>query len=312
MYRLRQQRGFSLVELMVASTIGLMLLTALVALFISSKVSHTDTERRGFLYDNGRYALTALSDELRLADFWGAARPTDIVNHAQLDALTSDCSGSAAGYGYTVSIWASTAASATVASCVSNAQTNSDVLFVKHVSSSPTAAASVAAGRTYLAANATRAILFDGADTKPTTATGGDVPSGQFWEYVATAYYVSNATAGLPTLMRQRLVGSTWGTPEEVAAGVERVRLLFGVDSSGDGVPDSYVNAASADWANVVAVKIYLLLRSEESDPTYADTKTYQLGDITVDPNPDDGYHRTVFDTTVALRNRRLLLAGGF
>lgn len=312
MYTEARQRGFSLVELMVASTIGLVLLTALVALFLSSKVSHTDTERRGFLYDNGRYALAALGDELRLADFWGAARPTDIVSHAQLDALVSDCSGNAAGYGYNVSLWASTAASTSVATCLTNTQTSSDVLFIKHVASTPTLAANIAAGRTYLAANASKAILFDGADTAPTTVTGGDVPNGQIWEYVATAYYVSTATAGLPTLMRQRLVGSTWSTAEEVAAGVERVRLLFGVDSSGDGVPDSYVNAASADWANVVAVKIYLLMRSAASDPTYSDTKTYQLGDITVDPNPDDGYHRTVFDTTVSLRNRRLLLAGGF
>lgn len=307
-----QQRGFSLVELMVASTIGLVLLTALVSLFISSKVAHSDTERRGFLYDNGRYAIAALGDELRLADFWGAARPSDIANHAQLGAIATDCSGDAAGYGYTTSLWATTAASATVQTCLTSAQTSSDALFIKHVTAAPTAAASLDATRTYVAANATKAILFDGADTAPTTVAGGDVPSGQFWEYVATAYYVSTENASLPTLVRRRLVGSTWGAAEEVAAGVERMRLLFGVDSSGDGVADSYVNAASADWDNVVAVKIYLLMRSAEADPNFIDTKTYQLGDITVDPNPDDRYHRTVFDTTVALRNRRLLLAGGF
>lgn len=309
---LARQRGFSLVELMVASTIGLVLLTALISLFLSSKAAHNDTGRRGFLYDNGRYAMAALSEELRLADFWGAARPTDIINHAQLDAITADCSGNAAGYGYTNALWANTAASAAVAVCMTNTQISSDVLFVKHVAATPVAAASINAARTYLAANATKAILFDGADAPPTTVTGGDVPNGQFWEYVATAYYVSTEAAGLPTLVRRRLAGSTWSAAEEVAAGVERVRLLFGVDSSGDGAPDSYVNAAAADWNNVVAVKIYLLMRSAEVDPTYADTKTYQLGDITVDPSPDDGYHRTVFDTTVSLRNRRLLMAGGF
>lgn len=307
-----QQRGFSLVELMVASTIGLVLLTALVSLFLSSKVAHTDTERRGFLYDNGRYALSALGEELRLSDFWGAARPADIVNHADLGAITSDCSGSAAGYGYNAAVWASTAASATVATCITDAQASSDVLFIKHVAAVPTAAGSLSETRTYLAANATKAVLFDGADTRPTTATGGDVPNGQFWEYMATAYYVSNANGNLPTLVRRRLVGNAWGANEEVAAGVERLHMLFGVDTSGDGVADSYVNAAAAAWDKVVAVKIYLLLRSENADPTYKDTKTYQLGDITVDPNPDDGYHRTVFDTTITLRNRRLLLAGGF
>jgi type IV pilus assembly protein PilW len=307
-----KQSGFSLVELMVASTIGLMLVISLTSLFLSSKQANEDTERRGFLYDNVRYALNALSRDLRATDFWGHARPADVTVRADVDAIASDCSNAAAGYDIRNALWASTAASATVAACITDATVSSDILSVKHVARTPTAAANLLASQTYVASNYTTALLFDGADTPPGLATGAAVPGGQYWEYHATLYYVAPGTDGVPTLFRRLLSGNTWGNNEEVAAGVERMRVLFGIDTSGDGVADSYVNAAAADWGKAVSAKIYLLMRTENADATFTDTKTYQLGDIVVDPNPDDHYHRAVFDTTVTLRNRQLLLAGGF
>lgn len=305
------ERGFSLVEMMVASTIGLMLLGSVASLFLSSKRAYSDTERFGFISDNGRHAMTILGDNLRLVDFWGAARPTDIVHSGSLDAISSDCTGSAAGYSIKVALWGETPSSAAVAGCITDAAINSDALVIKHVAASPTGAAAISAGRTYLAANTTEGLLFDGADTAPSITIGGDVPNGTYWEYQASVYYVSTANSALPALMRKRLVGGTWGASEEIAAGVERLVLLYGVDSSGDGSADSYVSAATANWNNVVSIKLYFLMRSERSDPTYLDTHTYQLGAVTVDPNPDDGYHRAVFDTTITLRNRQLARAGG-
>ena len=76
----------------------------------------------------------------------------------------------------------------------------------------------------------------------------------------------------------------------------------------GDGYPDgAYVRCPAAgctpfQLANTVAVKIYVLVRSESSTPSYKDVKTYQLGSSTLGPF-NDGYKRHLFTQTVRLSN---------
>jgi type II secretory pathway pseudopilin PulG len=80
----------------------------------------------------------------------------------------------------------------------------------------------------------------------------------------------------------------------------------------GDGIPDRWVNNAGVtctgpgiglcDAANVVAVRIHVLARNEKATAGYTDSKTYQLGDITMGPF-GDGFKRHVFSSTVRLAN---------
>lgn len=309
---LKPQAGLTIVEIMIAITLGLMVVGAVTTLFLSSRSTLTDTEQVNALYDNARHGLTVMAEDLRLVDFWGATKAMEIVQDGALDGITSDCSGNAAGFDLANSLWAATATSASVAGCVTDAIVGSDALVVKHLSPDTTDAGDIASGTTYIMANPFKGVLFDGADSVPSTAAGGAVPDGEAREYRATFYYVGNSTANVPTLFRKRLVSGSWSGSEEVAAGVERLRFLFGVDSNGDGTAESWQPAASADWSNVVAVRVFLLGRSENRDPYYTDERTYQLGDVLVDPNPNDNYRRAVLDTTVNLRNRRMLITGDF
>ena len=207
-------------------------------------------------------------------------------------------------------LWAIKAASANAIGCLTDAKSDSDILVIKHVDQEPTAVGSINTQRTYVMSNTTKGVLFDGADTLPTTTDGGDVPGGVAWEYFSTIYYVSNNGDGVPTLYRKRLVSNQWGAKEEVALGVERLYIQFGVDSSGDGVADSFRDAANADWSSIVSAHVYLLVRSENKNNSYTDGKNYLLGDVTVDA-VNDHYHRLVFDTSVNLRNRKLMAAAG-
>jgi len=310
--KMKKMRGLSLVELMVATTIGLLLTSAIVGLFASSKRAHTDSMDRGIMYENGRYAISVLSNELRLTEFWGATRAADIINSAGLNAIVNDCSGNAAGYNINNSLWGVTAATATITTCITDAKAGTDAFVIKHVAATPTAVASLDATKTYLMTNEFLGILFDGADTPPSTVAGGDIPEGQAWEYTNTLYYIREQTGEVPALYRKKLTGNTWGASEEIANGIENMRLLYGVDTDFDGVADKYDNAAAANWANVVAARVYLLIRSEKASSFSPDSKTYLLGDITIDPNPDDNYYRLVFNTSINLRNRKLaMLAEG-
>src|SRR5919201_3755151 len=63
--------GFSLVELMVALTIGLLLLTALATIFANSSRMQREVTLSAQQIENGRYAIDLVSEDVRHAGFWG-------------------------------------------------------------------------------------------------------------------------------------------------------------------------------------------------------------------------------------------------
>src|SRR5262249_52459649 len=63
--------GFSLVELMIAMTIGLVLLAGLVSAFGNSANAHRELQKFSQQIENGRYALDFISSDLRHAGFYG-------------------------------------------------------------------------------------------------------------------------------------------------------------------------------------------------------------------------------------------------
>jgi type IV pilus assembly protein PilW len=70
----RAQTGMSILELMVAITIGLLLLTGLAALFANSSHSQREVARAAQQIENGRYAMDVLMQDLQLAGFLGDYR----------------------------------------------------------------------------------------------------------------------------------------------------------------------------------------------------------------------------------------------
>jgi type IV pilus assembly protein PilW len=64
-------RGFSLVELMVALTIGLIILAAVSTLFVSSKQTYTTQDRLARLQENARFAMHFIIKDLRTAGYFG-------------------------------------------------------------------------------------------------------------------------------------------------------------------------------------------------------------------------------------------------
>ncbi|MBK1723741.1 PilW family protein [Thiocystis violacea] len=68
------RRGFTLVELLVAMTVGLFLTTGILSLFIGSKQSYTNNEAMGAVQENGRYVLEQMGQELRQAGLLGCQR----------------------------------------------------------------------------------------------------------------------------------------------------------------------------------------------------------------------------------------------
>ena len=63
--------GFSLIELMISITLGLMLLSGVALIFANSSSARNEVERTSQQIENGRYAAEVLSDDLRLAGYYG-------------------------------------------------------------------------------------------------------------------------------------------------------------------------------------------------------------------------------------------------
>ncbi|PPT74715.1 pilus assembly protein PilW [Xanthomonas arboricola pv. populi] len=139
----------------------------------------------------------------------------------------------------------------------------------------------------------------------------------------SVAYYVAlNAQTNTPSLYRARWTSapgaaSLTTTTEEMVEGVESLQLAYGEDSAPlTGPPTGYINntntadvlggiANAPRWRRVGTVQVGLLVRgasSETAATQQAAAKPSVLA-VTVTP-PSDGQYRSVYETTVALRNR--------
>src|SRR5687767_8053780 len=72
------QRGLSLIELMVSVVIGLLILAALTTLFVTQSQTRLELDKQNRMIDNGRYALDLLSENLRMAGFYGELDPLTV------------------------------------------------------------------------------------------------------------------------------------------------------------------------------------------------------------------------------------------
>ena len=103
--------------------------------------------------------------------------------------------------------------------------------------------------------------------------------------------------------------------PEGLIEGVENMQILYGVDSTGDGIANSYVNATAvaagvvaagtADWSRVVSVRVALLVDTGQTVSPDNDTGGYVLLDAApITPASNLTFRRRVFTTTVPIRNQ--------
>ena len=68
---MRNQRGISLVELMISITIGLILMTGVVQLFLSSRATFSTQQALSRVQETGRLAMEFLADDIRMAGYMG-------------------------------------------------------------------------------------------------------------------------------------------------------------------------------------------------------------------------------------------------
>ena len=164
----------------------------------------------------------------------------------------------------------------------------------------------------------------------PTNLTPADT-----YEYKVHTYFVAPCSFGtgtapageceasddtIPTLKKLELSSIAGNTAMEIVPlveGVEMMRVAYGIDTTpaainpttgfpGDGVPDTYVTAPTlVQWPQVVAMRIYLLMRAPETSIGYTDAKQYNFPapiNLTVGPF-GDAFKRHVYSAEVRPKN---------
>lgn len=96
------QRGLSLVELLVALAISLVLLAGVYQIFVGSTTTYSENEEFSRLQENARFAMELIGRDLRVSGYTGCARiPGSVVNTLADTSFLYDFNVGVQGFDYT-------------------------------------------------------------------------------------------------------------------------------------------------------------------------------------------------------------------
>ncbi|MBQ4833062.1 PilW family protein [Pseudoalteromonas sp. MMG010] len=322
-----RERGFTLIEMMIALFIGVIILGGVMFTYLSMKITTTDTIAIGEIQESGRLAINIMQRDIEQVGFWGTFYEDSFTgaNVSTQTAPAGDCESGLNNASFPNitsqsnfrTIFATTANTNKELNCINNPVKGSDILQIKFLQGKQLVVDitnnEMQSDENYFIAEQEQAQFVRGVVSANTLNLNATVwPYSHHVYYIAEqTYEVNNKKITVPVLMRKRLNGSKM-TAESIMEGVENMRFLFGLDTNNDGRIDSYRNVSdmtSADWENrkmVLAVQLFLLVRTlKEDSHSTVKNQTYTLGN---DSNSrelsfNDGYRRAVFTTTIRLNN---------
>ena len=189
----------------------------------------------------------------------------------------------------------------------------SDTLTIRRASTQVISAAALAgtSGQIKLQTSRVQGSLFSG-----TTIPGFfQPPLSETRALVINGYYVSQDSdnqPGTPSLRRKQLdvAGNAPAiTDLQIVPGVEDLQVELGADFNQDQNADYFVQPGTAIPAgeDIVAVRVWLLVRAEQPETGFTDGRTYDYASRTGANvyTPGDSFRRVLVSKTIALRNTR-------
>ena len=333
---LQRNRGFTLIELMVAVTLGLIILAALTSFFVRTSANRTELERNSRQIENGRYAVNALRDDMMLAGFFADITQPSTTVWNLTEACVTDPAAVPAKWGFKpdalapqlpapVFVYADGAGRPV--GCTPNYLAGTDVIVVRRLHTEPVAATALAGvpNQVFVQVSeckdddtATPFLVDLGKNSANFKLRQLDcVKTAEVRRFREQLYYVRDysvtAGDGIPTLVRVELDGdgaSVVSNAVPLVEGIENLKVDWGVDNDGNGSPDAWKRCdtatpcVAADWSNVTAAKIFVLSRNIEATTGYKDDKKYSIGLSGATVETNDSYKRHVYSAVISLPNR--------
>jgi type IV pilus assembly protein PilW len=334
----RIQRGLSLVELMVAISIGLFLLLGLVTVFATSNRAYLELNRSSQQIENGRFAVQILSDDVAMAGYYGRyytslTAPAALPDPCEKSNISSGLNNLRDATPLVIQGY-NAPASSPITTCLAAGDhvANTDVLVIRRADAQETAVGLLNAAQVYIQTNAdplSNPVVALGTGAAAFPLTDRDSTKSRIRKYHVHIYYVAPCSvpagggtsctganddggAPIPTLKRMELTLNAAGTALDwrvvpLVEGIENFQVDYGLDADTDGVPDGTYTTdpgAVANWLNVVAVRISVLARNLEASSGYTDAKTYDMGvGYPIGLTPGGPYKRHVYNAMVRLVN---------
>lgn len=309
-----RQAGLSLIELMIAVTIGLLLLAGVVTIVTNSSRTQQELENIGRQIENGRYAIELLQREVPHAGYYG-----EYYGFPEPAALPDPCATAVGDIDAALSLpiqGYDSPAGNPPPGCLGDAdhRDGTDILVIRRASTATTAIDALTANELYLQSRSWDHVLATAAGGETAADPGSydlekrDNSVANIRRLHTDIYFIGPDDDGVPTLKRLRLTGSGGALAFEeqaLVSGIESLQIDYGIDSDGDSIPDAFTTdpGGVADWADVVNLRVHLVVRNSTPTPGHTDTKTYDVGlEGSVGPANDD-YRRRAYIASIRAIN---------
>lgn len=315
---------------MVAMVIGSLVLLALSAIFLSSNRSSIEMRKSTQQQESGRYASQLLYDDLMLAGYLSEFDASPMTSPA---ALPDICATAVTDLLDAMPLHVQGINNAAVTpTCLADLKTDTDIVVVRRTSTCVAGSAgcdAFLANAPHFQASLCMPTDNSGVELAHAASTNAEFAAHHFAfstvladftrrktscgattadirRYLVHIYFIANSNEagdGIPTLKRAE-IGPTGFTIVPLVDGIENMQVQYGLDTTADGIPDSYISAPTTviDWRNAMGARIHLLARNTVKTPGYTDNRTYTLGDETITAT-SDGYKRHVYSTAVQFVN---------
>lgn len=326
-----RQRGFSLVELMVAMTIGLVVVAAVGYVYLSSRQAFRMTDSMSRMQENARLGIETMARDVRMAGYVGcinlqsgaatvytiasppvpAISPATAITGQDFTAVTPGFAGTTITRpaGDTISVMGAFGGGVSLTGNLppnnANVQINGnpygfaddDVLVVADCKNADIFRA------TGVSATGGTVTISHASATNISNNVGSYGPDGFVFKMEQYTYFIGVNPAGKRALYRTNLAT---GLPKDTVELVEDVwdmQIEYGRDTSGDGAADVYgdATAVGTNWTQVVSARISLLLASPENN-IVPSVQTYNFNGAAVTAGDRRLYQ--VLTSTIAVRNR--------
>jgi type IV pilus assembly protein PilW len=321
-----------MIEMLVSMVLGAVLLGGMLQILMSTKQSYNLQEGLSRIQENGRFAMSLVTRDIRMAGFLGCSRLVAPVNIA--NAPISLPPPSITGNNNVTNNWNTSFCGASNA-CIAG----TDAIAVIHANScgavvtalmaavtdnipiAATNTCNIAAGDPLIVADCANSDIFRATNAATTsvahsTASNSSASLSKVYgtdaevlSYSALSYFIRvSSNAATPTVsslwrFNNNIAASTTN-PIEIVEGIEDMQILYGADTDApqDGTANFYVPAGTVGltMAQVVSVRITMLVASAD-DNLVANPAPYLFNGNTV--TPTDRKIRRVFTSTIAVRN---------
>ena len=335
----RPSRGFSLIELMISLSIGLIIAGAAFAAYMGTASASRMADAQGRMNDDAQAALSILTQQLRMAgnnpvqaNRIDNAQPTRASRHNPLylptptyddyTLLPATFSLSAFSVRGCDGQFSNLASAARLDDLLCAAGAGPHAIAVSYEADRYNTVPTEALVPTDCAGNALSVITatLPVMATTGSTSTSSSTSSAVHYAMADNRFYIASS-AGIPSLMCK---GNGAERPQALVENIDDLRLTYGVLSAASSASSAtvagYLSANeirtqpdlaalpddAARWAKVITVRICVLVRSENAVVADAASASYLKCDGTLETAAPDLRLRRAYSSTVVLRNRRL------